>query len=862
MELPGIFGATGAHFIGSPLYRLSELGDPAILFRRAFDVSGAAPVQQAVLHVTALGVVEASINGTRTDDHVLEPSWTSYRHRLTYRSHDVTALIQPGENVLGAVVGEGWATGRLAAYENNRRVFADRIALLAVLELQYADGRVEYIPTDTRFLTSTGEVRFNGIYDGTTIDFPLAQPGWDQPGFSADVAAVAATDADAADATLVAADGVVADASSDAAGATAADAGMSVGAKWLPAELVDWEPGIIEPANAQPIREIETLPPQQIWWGEGGSVYVDFGQNISGWVRLRHRGKPGDTVTIRHAEVVVNGKPDYETLREAKATDTYILADDAQILEPRLTFHGFRYAEIIGLKELPSPEDIQAVVIHSDMPRTGWFHSSNPTLNRLHENILWGMRDNFVGIPTDCPQRDERLGWTGDINAFSPAAVLLYDVREVLGSWLKDLLLEHQARGLVSHYVPSLNLAHTDWTGAQSPPTALWSDTAVRLPWKMYWQYGDPAILAHQYWSMTTFVEQVAGMLDKFGLWTSGFQYGDWLDPDAPPIRPGFGKTDKYLVANAFFTKVVAELADAARVLGHSEDAARYTELAGRMRDSFRTAYMPRPGRLTQETTAGYAIAIECGLFDDDELATAGERLVSLVRANGHRIDTGFAGTPHVAPALTRTGYTDDAYQLLLQPEIPGFVYPISMGATTIWERWDSVMPDGSINHTGMTSLNHYAYGAVASWLYHTVGGLAATSPGWATIRVAPEPGGGLTHAHVKHLTPLGLAEVKWELADAAGGDGGLSGASGGDGGLSGARGVDDGSCGANGGSSSARQMRLHVVIPDGAQAEVHLPLHPESPVLQVGAGTHTWEYEIALPSVELVETTADFRKQ
>jgi len=772
--MSNIFEATGAQFIGSPNFPLSEMGDPAIVFRREFTVGdlphGTRPVSQALLHVTALGVLETYLNGIRTDDHVLEPSWTTYRHRLTYRTHDVTDLIKPGANVFGAVVGEGWATGRLAAYENYRRVYADRVALLAVLELRYDDGAVEYVVTNPEFRTGTAEVQFNGIYDGTTIDFTAAQPGWDKPGFD------------------------------DAA--------------WPRAEVVDWETDLIEPATAEPIREIGTLPAVKVWWGENKkSVYVDFGQNISGWVRLHHRAKKGEKITIRHAELLVDGKPDYETIREAKATDTYILADDGEtVLVPRLTFHGFRYAEITGLTELPNVADIQAVVINSDMPRTGWFTSSNENLNKLHENTLWGMRDNFVGLPTDCPQRDERLGWTGDINAFSPAAVLLYDVQKVLGSWLKDLLLEHQARGKVSHYVPSLYLekAAPDWIGAQSPPSALWSDTAVRLPWKLYQQYGDEAILSQQYWSMKAFVDQVEPLLDKFGLWTTGWQYGDWLDPDAPPSRPGFGKTDRYMVANAFFTKVCAELAGAAEVLGHADDAARYGDLAARMRENFRTAYMNAPGKLTMETTAGYAIAIEMGLFDEDELAMAGQRLVELVRAKNHRIDTGFAGTPYVAPALTRTGYLDDAYQLVLQPEIPGFMYPISMGATTIWERWDSVLPDGRINSTGMTSLNHYAYGAIAAWLYHTVGGLEATSPGWATIRVAPQPGGGLSHAEVKHLTPLGLASVAWALTEGG-------------------------------------EMSLNVTVPDGATAEVRMPLHPTGRVEIVTGGQYHWTY----PAVE-----------
>ncbi|WP_308192275.1 alpha-L-rhamnosidase C-terminal domain-containing protein [Curtobacterium flaccumfaciens] len=451
--------------------------------------------------------------------------------------------------------------------------------------------------------------------------------------------------------------------------------------------------------------------------------------------------------------------------------------------------------------------------MHTDMTRTGWLSTSNPLLNRLHDNAVWSMRDNFVGVPTDCPQRDERLGWTGDINAFAPTAAFLHDVRGVLGSWLLDLAAEHADKGFVPWVVP-------DVLSNPSTPTALWSDVAVSLPWTLYQEYADASILERAYPTATAFVRDVAGRLDTDGLWSSGFQYGDWLDPDAPDGNPAGGKTDRHLVASAYFAKVAREMADTAAVLGHSEDEAEFRRLAARVRDAFRHEYVTPAGRITNESATAYALAIVFDLLDDEQRLHAGDRLADVVAKSGYTISTGFAGTPLMTDALSSTGHLDEAYLLLLQERCPSFLYPVTQGATTIWERWDSVRPDGTINPSGMTSLNHYALGAVADWMHRTIGGLTSTAPGYQQMRIAPQPGGDITHAALQHDTVNGRIEIEWSIENG--------------------------------------QATVTVTIPDGTAADIVLPFHPDQLQPTVSGGTHTWEYELDAAATAVVEYTMD----
>jgi alpha-L-rhamnosidase len=726
---------------------------PASYFRKEIQLE--AKPTRALLRVTAVGIVEPWLNGTRVGDEVLAPGWTSYRNRLIASTYDVTDDLHAGGNVIGAVVADGWALGRLG-WDDQSEHFSDRRGLSVQLELTY-DDRTEYVVSDESWSVGTGATRSASIYDGETHDARLEPDGWNAPDFD--------------------------------------DTG------WSAAELFAWS-GPVEEPFSEPIRRVEELAPVAVLRTPSGQTVLDFGQEISGWVRLRGPVPEGREVTLRHAEWMTNGELDFETLRTAKATDVYVgNGRTDQEWEPRFTFHGFRYAQVDGWEGDDLESAFRAVVVHTDMRRTGWLTTSDERLNRLHENVVWSMRDNFVGVPTDCPQRDERLGWTGDINAFAPTASFLYDVRGVLGSWLRDLALEQQEKGFVPWVVP-------DVLANDSVPTALWSDVAVSLPWTLYQHYGDTAILGRAYESMTTFVRDVAGRLDEHAVWSSGFQYGDWLDPDAPDDNPAGGKTDRHLVATAYFAKVAREMAQAAHVVGAADDAAEFAALADRVRAGFLREYVTPAGRIANETATAYALAIVFDLLDPEQRAHAGDRLADVVAKSGYTISTGFAGTPLMTDALSSTGHLEEAYLLLTQERCPSFLYPVTMGATTIWERWDSVRPDGTINPSGMTSLNHYALGAVADWMQRTIGGLTSTAPGYRSVRIAPLPGGGLTSASLVHDVVDGRIEVSWSIEDGRG--------------------------------------RLSVVLPAGTTAEVVPPRHVDGLVEHVEGGTHEWEYELA----------------
>lgn len=727
-------------------------GSPAPYLRTEFTVADG--LAAATLHLTALGLIEAHLNGAVIGDEVLVPGWTSYRHRLLVSTHDVTELVTAGANALGAIVGEGWAVGRLG-WDGRRQFWADRPAAFMQLELDYGD-RTDIVATDTTWRAGTGGVRANSLYDGETYDARAEPSGWDAAGFD------------------------------DSA--------------WGAVDVVDRDLTTLVASTVPPIRRIETLAARDVFTTPAGRTVVDFGQNLTGWVRLTARGDPGTTITLRHCETLIDGEPEFETNRGALATDRFTLSGSGpETFEPRFTFHGFRYVDIDGWPGEPTPDALTAVVVHTDLRRTGWFTCSDELLNSLHDNIVWSMRGNFVGIPTDCPQRDERLGWTGDINAFAPTATFLYDVTATLGSWLADLAAEQAATGGVPSVVP-------DILGEPPMPTALWGDVAVNLPVCLYEATGDRSILEAQYASMTAYVDSVIPRLDDRGVWNTGFQFGDWVDPDAPPDKPGAGKADRYLVATAYFARTTRQLAEVAALLGHDADAMNYASLHARVRAAFRDEWVTPAGLVADASPTASALAICFGLLDESQEARAGQQLARLVARAGHRIATGFAGTPWVDEALTRTGHLDTAYELLTQTGCPSFLYPVTMGATTVWERWDAIRPDGTLNRTGMTSLNHYALGAVATWLHRTVAGLAPAEAGYERLAVEPRPGGGLTHAAAEHDTPHGRARVAWHIGDDA-------------------------------------RFTLEATVPAGTTARVVLPRHPEGHIDEVGPGDHAWSY-------------------
>ncbi|MEV0621395.1 family 78 glycoside hydrolase catalytic domain [Nonomuraea sp. NPDC050404] len=697
-----------------PLELLGVPDGPALLLRRDFTVRG--PITKARLYVTAHGTYEAEINGRVVGDDVLAPGWSSYRHRLRYRTHDVTGLLREGSNAIGATLADGWYRGRLGFLGGKTDLYGDRTALIAQLEITYADGTTDTVVTDQTWRCSSGPVTAAGLYDGEKHDARLHPDGWSEPGFG--------------------------------------------DREWLPADALPHDPALLVAPTGPPVRRTETLSPVEVLTSPSGKTILDFGQNIAGRLRIRVHGPAGHTVTLRHAEVLEHGELALRPLRHAAALDQYTLRGGGETYEPRFTTHGFRYAQIDDWPGVLDPADVQAVVCHTDLRPIGTFECSDPLLNRLHENVRWSMRGNYVDLPTDCPQRDERLGWTGDIQVFAATAAFLYDCVGPLSSWLADLGAEQAEVGTVPHYVPWVSL------GFDVSATAAWGDAAVLVPWTLYQRTGDLGLLRTQYASMTAWVDQV-GSLTRDHLWDEGFQFGDWLDPAAPPDDPRKARTDHALVATAYHAWSARVLAETAELLGHSGDAARYADLAAHVRQAFRREFVTPSGRLACDTQTAYALALTFDLLDTPEQRErAGRRLVELVEADDHRIGTGFVGTPLICDALCSVGAHDTAYQLLTQRNCPSWLYPVTMGATTIWERWDSMLPDGTINPGEMTSFNHYALGAVADFLHRTVAGLAPAEPGYRRLHIAPRPGGDLTHASARLDTPYGEAAVSWSIAE------------------------------------------------------------------------------------------------
>lgn len=683
------------------------------LVRRGFRVDQ--PIAHARLYVTAHGLYEAEINGIRVGDHELSPGWTKYDERLVYWTFDVTEQVVEGENVLGAWLGDGWYRGRIGFNGGYRDLYGTDQALIAQLEITHQDGSRTTIASDGDWAASPSPILVSGLYDGEKHDSRDEQAGWSKPGAASD--------------------------------------------GWTPVRVGHRDASTLVAPALPPVRCTEELAPVVVTRVDETTHLLDFGQNLVGRLRVRAQGPAGHVIALRHAEVLENGELGIRPLRLADAHDTIVLdGGPERFWEPKFTFHGFRYATVTGLEEI-AEGDVVARVIHSDMRRTGWLETSNPDLNRLHENVRWGMRGNFLSIPTDCPQRDERLGWTGDVQVFAPTASFLYDSAGFLENWLADVALEQLPDGTIPWFVPVIPGGPT-WNPIRTG--AVWGDVSVLTPWTLYERFGDLGVLHEQYASGQKWVERMILQAGESRLWKDAHQLGDWLDPAAPPHDPADARTDRYLVASAYFAFSTRRLADIARLLGRLADAERYARIADEARDAFRTEYVRADGTLTSDAQTAYALAIRFGLLSSAEQESAGRRLAELVREAGNRIATGFAGTPVISDALTASGHVDAAYDLILEEECPSWLYTVRMGGTTIWERWDSMLPDGSINPGEMTSFNHFALGSVADWMHRTIGGLAPAAPGYRRIIWEPQPGGGLEHARVAFDSPYGLIEGSW----------------------------------------------------------------------------------------------------
>ena len=722
-------------------------GAPILRRELALD-QGHGRITRAVLHATARGIVTASVNGTPVSDDVLTPGWSSYEWRLRYRSYDVTRLLgdtSPDRVVLGLELGNGWFRGRLG-WTGERQIYGTELGALAQLEIDFDDGHRQTVITDESWRAGPSAVIANDLYDGQTVDARRHDTAWQSPGFAAD--------------------------------------------RWVGVHALRFDAATLTAYVGPPVRRQQDIAAQRVWQSPTGHTLVDFGQNLVGWVRFDVVGDPGATITVRYAEVLDGGELGTRPLRSAQATDRFILSGAADRFEPTMTVHGFRYVQIDGWPGELTPASVTAVVVHSELRRIGEFRCSDDLLNQLHANVVWAMRGNFLDVPTDCPQRDERLGWTGDIAVFAPTAAFLFDVAGFLRDWLADLAAEQRAAaGRVPFVVPDV-LKHLNSLAERWPTeaTAIWGDAAVWVPWALWQAYGDRQVLEETIDSMLAHLRRVEPLLSDTGLWDTGFQFGDWLDPTAPPDRPHDVQADPGVVATACLYRTATIAAESANLVGRHQDAAAARDLADRTRAAFNKHYVSDAGRrIRSDCPTVYALAIHFDLLESQARHAAGSRLAELVAENGYRIATGFAGTPYIADALTETGHLDDAYRLVTQQECPSWLYPVTMGATTIWERWDAMLPDGTINPGPMTSFNHYAFGSIADWMHRTIGGLSALEPGYRRVLIAPRPGGGITWARTSLETPNGRVTVEWHM-------------------------------------TADRHISVELVVPDGTTAVVRLP--------------------------------------
>lgn len=701
-----------------------EGGRATLLTRTVALARPASQVTRAELLATAHGVYEARINGLPADDSVLNPGWTVYESRLQVQRVDVTAQVRAGDDHvrLSALVGRGWWNGDFGFGEADAN-YGEENAFLASLEITFEDGSTQQIVTDESWTATSSPITAATIYHGQHEDRRL-EPGPPRP--------VQVTEIDRA--TLI--------------------------------------------AQTSPlITRHEGLRPTQIWTSPSGKTLLDFGQNLVGWLRCTVTGPEGTTITVRHAEVLEHEELGTRPLRTAQATDSIVLAGDpdGETFEPTFTFHGFRYAEITGWPGELTAEDVEAVVVHSAIERTGWFESSHAGVNQLISNSIWSQRGNFLAVPTDCPQRDERLGWTGDIAAYAATAAFQFDVDDFLHNWLLDVRAEVELPPLsyVPFVVPDiLKLRRNgadpfaDGEAPKEVPTAIWGDAAVWVAEALWHAYGDLDRLRQHYPGMVLHLESVERALSPSGLWEEGFQFGDWLDPDAPPEAAADAKADKAVVATACLIRSARFAAETARLLGETEGAERWRALADRTLAAFSAEFVREDGIIRSDCATVYALAIAFDLLEPALREKAAARLAEVVREAGYRVSTGFAGTPFVTWALSETGHVEHAYRLLLEEGCPSWLYPVSMGATTIWERWDSMLPDGSINPGEMTSFNHYALGAVADWVYQVVLGIRAAEPGYRRIRIQPTPGPGIDWAKGAYDSAAGRIEVSWEVTE------------------------------------------------------------------------------------------------
>jgi alpha-L-rhamnosidase len=696
----------------TPGYKEDSVMRPSPYFRKEFSTSK--KIKNATAYITAHGMYQAQINGKKIGDAYLTPGWTAYKKRLQYQTYNVTGLLNSGGNAIAVTLGSGWYRG-IIGFTNGINYYGKDIALLLQLDITYTDGTTESVVSDNSWKSSNGAIRYAEIYNGETIDARLEKNGWTEAGYN--------------------------------------------DKNWDGVKVMDYSKNILVASSSEPVKKHEVFKPLRIFKTPAGDQLIDFGQNLVGWVVMKVKGNTGDHITLSHAEVLdKNGNIYLDNLREAKAENNYILKGGAEeIFEPHFTWQGFRYARVKGYPGELRPENFEAVALYSDMEPTGTFTSSNAMINQLQHNIQWGQRGNFLDVPTDCPQRDERLGWTGDAQAFSRTASFNMNVNSFFSKWLKDLEAD-QEEGRVPFVIPNvLGAAHS---------SAGWADVATIAPWNMYLAYGDKTLLQNQYSSMKAYVESIKKVTVN-NLWNSGFHFGDWLFYRPDDDNDGRAAvTDKYLIAQCFYIHSTQLLINAAKVLGKTEDVTNYSKLLDDSKAAFNKEYVTVSGRLVSGTQTAYVLALNFDILPETLRAQAAERLADNIKSYGNHLTTGFLGTPYLCHVLTRFGNADLAYKLLLQETYPSWLYPVKMGATTIWERWDGQKPDSSFQTPGMNSFNHYAYGAIGDWMYRKMAGLDTyeDGAGYKHIKVMPHIGGSFTNAAASLKTYYGNTAAGWKI--------------------------------------------------------------------------------------------------
>jgi len=695
------------------------ISNPSPMLRRAFEVKK--NVEQARLYVSAMGLYEMQINGKRVGNQYFTPGWTAYDFRYQYQTYDVGEWLKSGRNAIGATLGDGWFRGNMA-WNHNRNSYGTRVALLAQLIITYKDGSQQIVVSDESWKAATGPILSSDIYNGETYDARLERAGWSEGAYD----------------------------EKDWSGVTVVDAPKSK---------------LIAPAGP-PVRAIEEIKPIKVIKTPGGDTVLDMGQNMVGWVRMQVNAPAGTRITLRHAEVLDSAGNFYTAnLRAAKATDQYTTkGGGVEVFEPHFTFHGFRYVAVDGWPADLPLDTFTGVVVHSAIDPSGTFETSNAMLNKLQHNIIWGQKGNFLDVPTDCPQRDERLGWTGDAQVFARTACFNHDSAAFYTKWLKDVALDQQDDGAVPFVIPNV-LSHKTRKGESA--SAGWADVAAVVPWTVYLSYGDRRILEQQYPSMKAWVEYMRKQAGDRYIWSNGFSFGDWLAfATTRSDYPG-ATTDKDLIQTAYFARSTDLLRRTAEVLGNTADATAYGELLDHIRAAFQKEFVTPNGRLASNTQTAYALALAFDLLPESQRKQAAERLAEDVRRFQH-LTTGFLGTPVLCKALSDYGYYDEAYMLLNRTEYPSWLYPITKDATTIWERWDGEKPDGSFQDVGMNSFNHYAYGAIGEWMYRVIAGIEIdpSQPGYKHVLIQPHPGGGLTSTKGSVHSMYGRVASSWEVKD------------------------------------------------------------------------------------------------